>query len=591
MEEPILDDQNRQDFPEDFNRPQRSGLWEWVAEHNMVVIGGILLFVLAILIAVFFLRNRGEANPGQPNVFLIIKGPQMLASGNEGQYTVIYTNGENTDLRGITLEVFYPSNFKFASSIPEPTSSTGQRYDLPVLRQGQTAEVVIRGKVSGATGESKELKAKLNFTMANFSSEFSTEASYKTELTAPELEMEITGPIDVTNGQNTTFSVNYKNISNKEFDSTAVELAYPEGFKFASAVPVPAKGENYWSLGKLAAGATGKIEVTGSFVGDPGSEQQISGDLGLVLNSGLAPQIHASARFKLQSSSLTVTQTAIPKDVIELGKTINYTIKYANYGSTAKGNVVVTTTLEGPSLDMTKLKASNGIITGNTITWKSATVSGLSLVSPNQSGDLTFTVPLKQTVGTNLKNQTVKTTTTIYSDQDQNPIRGQELVLKVGTELDLIVSGRYVSGALPMQVGQATNFQLTFMLVNLSNDLSDTILIASMPLPSSAWSNVIQPESEAPSLTFDSNASKIRWKIGNLDAFVGKYTPAKTVTFQLSVTPSESDRGRAMTLLKDVQASGTDTFTTLNIVSTSLNQLTVSDLDDDQIDVKGSTVE
>lgn len=590
MEEPILDPQNRQDFPEDFNTP-RTGWWEWVINHNLTVIAGFLVLILIVVASLWFFRNQRNREPQNPNVILTIKGPETMSSGNESEFRVVYTNGENADLTNMTLEVFYPSNFRFVSADPQSNSSNGQRYDLPLLRQGQTGEVKIRGKLNGATGESKELRAKLTYKMSNFTSEFFTETNFKTTLTAPALEMEITGPIDVMNGQNTTFSVNYKNVSDREFDATAVELRYPEGFKFVSAVPAPSKSDNYWNLGKLAVGATGKVEISGNFIGDPGTEQQVSGDLGLALNSGLAPQIHASARFKIQSSTLSITQEANPPSVVDLGRSINYTLKFANFGSTGQSNVVLTATIEGASVDTSKIKATSGIVTGNTITWKSATLQNLALLSPNQRGDVTFTVPLKPNTTTNLKNQIIKTTTSIYSDQVTSPIRGQELQLKVASQLDMIVSGSYVSGVLPMQVGQTTSFNITLTLTNLSNDLSDTTVIASMPLPASAWANIVVPDAEKGNVTFDQNASKIRWRIGNLPAFTGKFTPARSVTFQLNVTPSEADRGKSMILLRDTLATGIDTFTNLDIKSTELNQLTVGDLNDDSVDSRSSTVQ
>ena len=226
MEEPILDPQSRQDFPENFNTPKK-GVWEWVMGHNFLVVGGILLMVLIVVAGLWFLRNRRDREPTNPNVVLSIKGPEKLASGNETEYRVIYTNGENADLINITLEVFYPSNFRFSSSEPEATSSNGQRFDLPVLRQGQSAEVIVKGKLSGATGEAKEMRARLAYKLSSFTSEFATEANYRTTLTAPELEMAITGPIDVMNGQTNTFTINYKNISGKDFDAMGIELKYP----------------------------------------------------------------------------------------------------------------------------------------------------------------------------------------------------------------------------------------------------------------------------------------------------------------------------------------------------------------------------
>jgi hypothetical protein len=144
MEEPILDPQNRQDFPEDFNTP-RTGWWEWIMSHNFYIIGGILLLVLIVVAGLWFFRNQRSREPQNPNVILTIKGPETMSSGNESEFRVVYTNGENADLVNMTLEVFYPSNFRFVSADPQPNSSNGQRYDLPVLRQGQSGDVNIRG--------------------------------------------------------------------------------------------------------------------------------------------------------------------------------------------------------------------------------------------------------------------------------------------------------------------------------------------------------------------------------------------------------------------------------------------------------------
>jgi hypothetical protein len=125
----------------------------------------------------------------------------------------------------------------------------------------------------------------------------------------------------------------------------------------------------------------------------------------------------------------------------------------------------------------------------------------------------------------------------------------------------------------------------------MSNDMDDTVLIASMPLPVSAWADVVIPESEKANVTFDRNASKIRWKVGKLDAFVGKFSPARTMSFQLTVTPSDGNRGQNMVLLRDIQATGTDAFTGAEAKSTDLRSFTVQDLSDDQVENAGATVQ
>lgn len=590
MPDEIFDSESRNEFPPNFDAPKVS--WkERLAKNKFWLVGWSVLLIVALIAAVWFYNRSGNDDPTSSNVILTIKGPETLASGNEIEYRIIYKNGENADLINVSMEVFYPPNFKFKTSSITPTSSSGQRFDLPVLRQGQENEVKIRGKLTGATGDNKDIRARLLYKLSNFNSEFAVEQKLTTTILAPNLELEVVGPIDVINGQDTTFSLNYKNVSSQDFDAAALSLSYPEGFKFRSASPPPAKSDNYWTLGKLAPGSTGKVEITGSFLGESGKEQLVFSELGFVSNNNFIPQINSSAGFKIVPSSLTLIQTATPSDVVNLGQTVNYSLEYGNFGSVGMTNVVVVVTVEGVALDIGQIRATNAILTGNTITWKSATLNNLALLSPNQKGTLNFSVKIKPSVLTNLKNQTIKSTATIYSDQVKNPIRAEDLELKLASELNLIVSGDYVSGALPMEVGKTTAFNITFLISNLSNDLTDGEVIASMPLPSTAWQNIVIPDAEKNNVTFDSNSNKIKWKLGNVPAFVGRFSPARIMTFQLHVTPTETDRGRTIELLSDIKASAIDSFTLKTLESTSIQDLTVSDLGDDQIDAKGSTVE
>jgi hypothetical protein len=335
-----------------------------------------------------------------------------------------------------------------------------------------------------------------------------------------------------------------------------------------------------WNLGKLAVGAKGKIDIQGSFTGDPNQEKLVVASLGQNINNNFAPQITTSVAFKVVPSSLNLVQKASPSDHVKLGDRISYTLNYGNFGTLGMTNAVIVLTLDGAAIDFSSLKVDNAIVTGNTLTWKSATLKDLALLSPNKQGTITFTLPIKNSLTTNIKNQVVRGSAAIYSDQVTNQVKAQDLEVKISTELSMFVSAKYVSGALPMHVGQQTTYAVTFALVNLSNDLSDVELIASLPLPSSAWTNMIVPSGEVDKLSFDVNANKIRWKVGDIPAFGGKFTPARTVTFNLQVTPSESDKNTSVSLLKDIQVSGTDAFTNESVAATTLPDLRTSDSDD-----------
>lgn len=590
MEDQIFDNKTRQELPNSFyQNGGKPSFWKSKPVIFSVIFAAIAL--IGVLIWFFLGKKSVPPNPTSNSVILTIKGPEKLTSGNEAEYRIIYRNGENADLVNISLQLFYPSGFKFKSANPSPITSSGSTFNLAVLKQGQSAEVLVRGKLAGSTGEYKEIKAQLSYKLSNFNSEFQVSQTAQTSILPPNLTMDINGPVDVVAGQDTTFTVTFTNVSPQDFENLAVELTYPEGFNFTSSNPIVSKNNNYWKINKLSTVSSTSIEITGSFVGTVSQEQLVKAELGAIINNVLAPQISSTSTFRLIPSSLSVTLTSDRKDIVNIADTVNYTLKYLNQGSIGLNNVVIVVKLEGPSLELTRISSRDSIVTGNILTWKAATLGNLTVLAPNEGGQINFSVPIKQSLSTNLKNQTIKASIIISSDEITKPTKGQDLILKLASQLDLDIDGSYVSGSVPMKVGKPTVFAITLILSNLSNDLTDTLVVASMPLPSQSWKDVVIPEAEKNRLSFDPNSGKITWRVGNLPAFTGKFTPASKVAFHLQVTPNEADKGKSMDLLQDIQATATDTFTSKALQAQKLNTVSTSSIDDDVLNSKGAYVQ
>jgi hypothetical protein len=587
MDDEILDQEIKEELHPEGDHS--GGFKDFLKQNKIVVITSAITLVVIIGVAIFVFTGNGQKDIVSTNVVLQVKGPKQITSGNEAEYSIIYRNGENADMVDITLEVFYPDDFEFKSADPESISTTGQRFDLPNLDSGDDGIVNIRGKLSGGTGAIKEIRAKMEYRLSNFNSIFNVTATANTTILAPNLVLEIDGPIDVTNGQDTTFTLNYRNVSTEDFENLAIVLNPPSGFNFTSSSP-PANDNNQWLIPTLAPKEQGTIEVTGSFTGDANRVKLMIANLGLQVGENFAPLITSSATFRIVTSALWLAQSASPGDVAYLGDQIKLDLDYGNNGNVGMTNVVITLDLEGAVVDLTKLRVNNAIITGNRVTWKSATLSNLGILAPSQEGELTLTIPLKKEFTSNLKNQIIRAVATIASDQVPKQIRADDIEIKLGSTLGLSVNGSYVSGSLPMKVGETTVFALTFLATNQSNDLESTELIASMPLPSSAWTNVIQPAGEQDRISFDVNAGKIKWNLGDLAAFSGKFTPAPSVTFELAVTPNETDLNQTITLLRDIQVAGRDGFTGEDVESELIRTVTTSSLDDPRIRQFGGSV-
>jgi len=594
MEDQIFDNQTRNEMPipaggGDPSKPH-SKFYVWVSTHA-VWIASIVAFLLIGGIFWYFLSGNGPAALESNNVLLTIKGPTETTSNNEAEYTITYRNGENAGMTGVSLEVLYPSGFTFKSATPTPATITGGSFNLPPVSEGGDGQVVIRGKLSGSTGETKEIRARLRYRLSNFNSEFVVEQSIKSTILPPDLIMDISGPVDVINGQDMTFSVTFTNVTGDSFDNLGLEMTYPTGFTFTSS-SVPATRDNkYWVLPTLASGSSSSIDITGSFTGDNREQKLVRADLGEIVNNNFAPQLQSSATFQIMPSSLEITLTPEPKEFVKLNDTINFQLNYANRGNIGLNNLIITVELAGVILDFPRLRVPDGVITNQTITWRAASLPGLNVLSPNEQGQIRFSIPVRQSHTTNLKNQVISARASISSDEITKSIRAADVELKLSSSLNLEASAGYVSGSAPMKVGQPTLFNVSLAVSNLSNDMRGTEVIASIPLPPQAWKNVIIPESERARLSYDPNSGKVRWRIGDLPAFTGVFSPITTVTFQIEVVPTESDKGRIITLLQDIQAMGTDAFTGQSLSVDRTQPLDTATINDNTLNAVGSSVE
>lgn len=575
MDDQILDTNQ---LPDEIMHPEPPNPWykNWKITLPLAV---VVIAVLGLLAYVFFGRN-GNPTPVSNQVGLTITGPDKVDSGSEAQFHIQFHNGEDGDLTNVHVDLIYPGNFQFKSSTPSAKTASGQSFDLPIVKKGQNGDLVVRGILKGATGEDKQIVAKLYYRLSTFNSTFQVEQTFHTMIQPPKLTFEITGPAEVPIGQDTSLTLNYSNVSGHDYENLAITLIYPDEFKFtASSVP-PAKSNNYWNIGHLETGSSGHIDVSGSFIGENLDEQLLTGMLGQVISGNFAAQIVSTATFRLKSAPLGVFQEADPSDHVGLGNSIEYTINYSNESAIGLTNLVITDTFDTNLVDTSRLAVSDAVITGSTITWKAATNRSLALLSPSQKGEVHFSLPLKSSLPATVKNQIIKNSVTISSAEITTPIRAQDTEVKLSGNLKFDIVGDFVSGAQPMQVGKKSVYAITFLLSSTSNDMESAEVVAGLPLPPSAWNDVVIPDSEKSRLHYDASSGIIRWDVGDLPAFTGKLTPAAKVTFQLEVTPNVSDQGQAIKLLSDIKASARDSFTNENLSSSEMSQYSTTDIDD-----------
>ncbi len=155
----------------------------------------------------------------------------------------------------------------------------------------------------------------------------------------------IEAPDQVQAGEVVEYVITYENKKRVAINNISLNVLYPSGLRFADAAPLPLalmtdeadgaaadttpRREDDWSLGSLAAGQSGTVTITGTLVGEAGSNQNLWAVLAYEPeNFSSQFQTEASAKVVIAESPIAVTITG--SDQVGTDETAELTISYEN---------------------------------------------------------------------------------------------------------------------------------------------------------------------------------------------------------------------------------------------------------------------
>lgn len=550
---------------------QTNKIYIWAVVLGLVIIG---------VLSYFAFRTPKAPVVKEAAVNLSIETPARVPSGSDLVYNIKLLNEDSKKLTKVRLELAYPQGISYLSSVPKASNLSGTVFSIPDMVSGQSIPLIIRTRATGVIGEQKQVIAKLYYSIENFSSEFVKEKAYSVTLAESDIALDISGPSQVSNAQLVLYSLKYKNNSDKDIINARIRLQVPEGFSLAQSDPAATLGTNVWDLSKLAKGEEGEIKIQGSFKAlGAGESRQVSAEF-LVLGPNGEFFTQGSASITTAISSLPLlaeheVESLASQDVVKPGDILQYTVRYQNNSSIAASGVNIAVTLNSKALDMATIQAEGGQVNNDTIIWSAAGVPNLEILNPSESGTVRFSVRVKDPVTKDSsKNLSVISNVKIKANEYQTYLPGNEITLKVSSPALISSALTYQSGDLPPKVGRSTTYKLRFSLSNSSNDFSDAVLTAFLPLGLVSFE---QGSASDPKLQFDPATGKITWSAGLLPAHAGKFTAAKSVEFSITVRPSASHANQTPTIVKNVSFAAKDSFTSEKIELVGQN-ITTSDL-------------
>jgi hypothetical protein len=556
------------------------------------LLAALVLFVVTVLVFLF-----GGSSFSERNFTVEVKGPQQALSGDEVTYTLSYKNGTNVDITDAKFRFFYPEESVVIRD-GAFTHDSSEELSIAKIKAGQSGEKEFKVFLIGDKGNIKNAHVELIYHAGTIRSTFRKTASINTTIVALPIPLTLVAPPSAVNGQPISYILDYRNESKVDVADLQLEFTYPDGFSVTRTNPNPEQGNNVWKSDLLKDGQGSRITISGILTGNERETKEISVVLKRKIGDEYIDYEKATSSTILSSPLLGISVLANGSQNYSavVGDSINYSLQYRNNSNFNLVGLTLDAKLEGDMFDISSLDTNGGFYDSRTgiITWNSGSIGQFSNLAPGQSGKVDFKIRLKPSfLGDSLgsKNFFVKTTASLSTLNVPTGVDGDEvaaetsLITKISTQPSLNMLAYYNdpnfggTGPLPPVVSQETTYTIHWKLINPGNDISGATVRGVLP-PGITWKNIVSSGTGQPQPTYDRNRSEVVWNIGSLPFGAGTSAGNRyEATFQISLAPSQTQRGTTPVLIKNVSFSGTDAFTKQNIVSTAPDVTTGSLVD------------
>jgi len=590
----------------------------------------IVIFIIITLLIIFGVSFLGfilfQNNPVFSNekVNLEIKAPFTHTSGERISYEIKYTNQEEVSLNKAQLIVNFPTGFIFEQSNLPYKASSEENYDsLSNIKAWEIGDIfsndsetlTVEGRLIGTIDTKETVSATLSYFPANFSSEFQKYNSFNTKIIDSLLEIEIDAPSQVANEEILELEINLKNKSeNLDLNNLELELNFPQEFAIIETEIIKADDnselitekneqdqqitQKNWQLPQLLFMTEQKVKIRGAFKLEQSAQKDFLLNIYLKNENSdlfLQKELNFSVEvIKGELLSNLIIQGSNKNKPVNFGDSLNYLLSIQNKSKSTLSDIKISAVLESPILDWDGLSdEKNGIKEFNRILWTQEQMPELRLLFPEDEIEITFSIPVKYFKDANnyqdddYQIKSFFETQINYVDNEETEIINESNIIinEINSNLSLDAEIRYFDknkqsigkGPLPPIAGQQTNYKVFLTLTNSLHELKDIKV-------SSELANKVKFEGNENISTgnLSVNDQILNWDISRIPDTVNK----ATAEFEISITPTEDDVHKILTLLSDLEIEATDTQTE-GAIKQSLNGLTTNLDHDPQAEGKG----
>lgn len=524
----------------------------------------IILFIIIIIGFVVFWIYR-ESTFSKEILRLEILGPDKTKVGDEIEYTIKYKNNGNFVLENPKLVFYMPDN-----SLTEDGKLI-IRQDLKDIYPGGEELVKIKTRLLGKEGDLKTAKASLAYTPKNLTVRYESNTTFTTKIDTVPITLDFDLPTKIEKAKDFQYSINYFSNIDYPLENLSLKINPTTGFDLTESDP-ESLDHLEWKIQTLNKAQGGRISIKGKVLADTNQNLTFSAELGMWQNGQFIVIKQASQDVQVIQPLLFISQqiNGSGSYVASPGETLHYQIFFRNIGSTPFDNLFMVVKLDSSALDMSTIQADSGQVqqNDNMIVWDQSQTPQLRRLDVQTQGEVKFSVKVKNDwapSGTDLNN-------IVIADEINISQIVQKFTIKVNSGLVISQKGFYQnsditnSGSIPPKVDKATTYTINWEIKNYFSDAKNVKVKATLPKGVSLTGKIM-PQNEFSNFSFDSASREIVWSAGDILAGTGVSGDPVSLSFQVSLTPSASQKGSVAPLIGQVQISGENQFTNTTITA------------------------
>ncbi|MBU6321042.1 MAG: hypothetical protein KGI78_00070 [Patescibacteria group bacterium] len=533
-------------------------------------IGAITFFGLALVLAAYLIYFGGDS-VSVDNITIQVEGPTTIAAGDTVPLTIAVTNRNPVDLENATLEADFPPGTRSATDVSSPFVAYNDA--LGTIKSGETVTSAVKAVVFGSAGDTLAIPIALSYGTKGSNSTFVKKYSYPLKVSSTPLSISVDTIAQTTAGKPFTITLEARSNATVPLDNVVVEGAFPFGFKLTSS-SLPAQGTDI-PLGTLAPGDAKTVTLTGTLDGQNGQSEAFHFSIGTASQGG-----GLGVSYMTQDATVAITAPFLETDLALNGapvssatlapaSTENVTVSYTNTLSTQVNDATISVEVSGGAVDYSSIRATNGFYDSSThtITFSKDQDVALATLAPGASGVGSFvfsTVPASSFGRAPSVTFTTSVAGSVPGDNNAavSVAASKTDTIKAATAVELSVSALHAAGPfantgpIPPSAGAPTTYTIQWTAADGGGAVAGAAVTATLP----AYVDYTGKTSGQGSFSYDPQSRVVTWTAGDLAA-----GSAATGYFQVSFTPSTSQRGASPALVGPASFTAFDRFAGVNI--------------------------